>query len=245
MKYNIFLKRIFIILKTKWFFSLLKGKMLSLASFEIINNLKKQNLEINTILDVGANKGQFQKAANYLFPNAIIHSFEPIPELFNLLQRKKHAKNSNYNKALGNEIGKLEFNQNEYNHSSSFFEISNENKNFPSSKTKKIEVQIDTLDNIIHTFEIKRPSLLKLDVQGYEMEVLKGGVEAISSNIDFIIVEANFENLYRGQPTFTALNKFLNNNNFELKTLLDFNMGNNNSYIEADYLYVKKNKEKQ
>jgi len=244
MKYNIFLKRIFIILKTKWFFSLLKGKVLSFASFEILNNLKKQNLEINTIVDVGANKGQFQKAANYLFPEAIIHSFEPIPELFNLLQRKKHTKNSNYNKALGNKIGKLEFNLNEYNHSSSFFDISNENQNFPSSKTKKIEVQIDTLDNVIHALKIKRPSLLKLDVQGYEMEVLKGGVEALGSSIDFIIVEANFENLYEGQPSFTDLNRFLNSNNFELKTLLDFNMGNENSYIEADYLYIKKNKVK-
>ena len=80
--------------------------------------------------------------------------------------------------------------------------------------------------------------MLKLDVQGYELEALKGGV-TILKHIDYIIIEANLEQLYQDQPSFTELNKYLNDVGFELNGMLDFNLGSNKSYIEIDLLYKK------
>jgi hypothetical protein len=62
----------------------------------------------------------------------------------------------------------------------------------------------------------------------------------MKNHIDYVIVEISFKKLYKKQPTFTELNKFLNEQNFELVTLLDFNLGKDKSYVEADFLYIKK-----
>ena len=142
--------------------------------------------------------------------------------------------------ALGNEVGIQEFNKNEYRHSSSFYEIEIDNNNFPSSKTTKINVEINTLDNIAPKLDLIGTVLLKLDVQGFEMEALRGGKNTLKNHIDYIIIEISFKKLYNNQPTYTELNKFLNEQNFELVTLLDFNLGKDKSYIEADFLYIKK-----
>ena len=240
MKYTTFLKRAFIIFKTPWLKSVFKGQLISFSSYEILNNIKKQCKELNTIIDVGANKGQFQKSANYFYPNAKIYSFEHIPELYNKLVKNNYTRITNFNMALGNEVGIQEFNKNEYRHSSSFYEIEIDNNNFPSSKTTKINVEINTLDNIAPKLDLIGTVLLKLDVQGFEMEALRGGKNTLKNHIDYIIIEISFKKLYNNQPTYTELNKFLNEQNFELVTLLDFNLGKDKSYIEADFLYIKK-----
>ena len=193
---------------------------------------------MNTIIDVGANQGQFQKSANYFYPHAKIYSFEPIPELYNKLVKNNYAGITNFNMALGNEVGKKEFNKNEYRHSSSFYEI--DNNDFPYSKTTKINVELNTLDNIAPKLDLNGTVLLKLDVQGFEMETLRGGKNTMKNHIDYVIVEISFKKLYKKQPTFTELNKFFNEQNFELVTLLDFNLGKDKSYVEADFLYIKK-----
>ncbi len=240
MEYTTFLKRAFIIFKTPWVKSIFKGQLISFSSYEILNNIKKQCKELNTIIDVGANKGQFQKSANYFYPNAKIYSFEPIPELYNKLGKINYTRITNFNMALGNEVGIQGFNKNEYRHSSSFYEIEIDNNNFPSSKTTKINVEINTLDNIAPKLDLIGTVLLKLDVQGFEMEALRGGKNTLKNHIDYIIIEISFKKLYNNQPTYTELNKFLNEQNFELVTLLDFNLGKDKSYIEADFLYIKK-----
>ena len=65
------------------------------------------------------------------------------------------------------------------------------------------------------------------------MEALRGGKNTLKNHIDYIIIEISFKKLYNNQPTYTELNKFLNEQNFELVTLLDFNLGKDKSYIEA------------
>jgi hypothetical protein len=85
---------------------------------------------------------------------------------------------------------------------------------------------------------IKGTSLLKLDVQGYELEVLKGGEKTLT-NLDYILIEANLEQLYVNQPSFTQVNNYLNSKGFELSDMLDFNLGAKNKYIEIDLLYKK------
>jgi len=233
------LKRIYIILKSTWIRTLINGKLISFSSFEILNNAKKTIKSFDIIIDVGANNGQFQKAAGYHFPNAEIHSFEPIPELYQNLLKRNQNKVQNYNLALGNEIGTLAFNKNKYNHSSSFHKISKDNDNFPSTEVTQITVNIERLDSFSSNIDFKGITLLKLDVQGFEIEVLKGGANTIRKHIDFIIIEANFVKLYEDQPSFTQLNFYLNELGFELKTMLDFNLGKDKSYIEADFLYQK------
>lgn len=243
MNYHSLLKQTFVLFKTKWFLEVLKGNIYSIASFEIISNLKHIVPEINFIIDVGANSGQFTKVCSKYYPNSPIYSFEPMPDFYNKIKKKfeksPNIKTCNY--ALGNEKGFISFNKNEYGHVSSILDIDKNNIHYPNEKLTKIEVEISTLNEFFKTIPIASPSLLKLDVQGYELEVLKGGSEIVKQ-IDYIIVEANLEKLYDKQPTFTELNEHLNNIGFELNGMLDFNLGKNNKYIEVDLLFKNKNK---
>ena len=219
-----------------------KRKSISFSAFEIVNNLRKK-ADFKTIIDVGANGGQFAKTSSFFFKNANIYSFEPLPDQYKELNSTMRLSDriSLYNLALGNESGKIQFNKNSYGHISSVLEINPENlnPNYKRSEFKKIEVKIEKLDNVIMQNLCIYPVLLKLDVQGYELEVLKGSTRLLDKSIDYIVVEANLEALYTGQPSFTELNRFLNENGFELDGMLDFNLGNAFKYIEFDLLYKK------
>lgn len=243
MRYHILVKQLYVIAKTKWIFHVLKGKVFSLTAFEMVNNLKRSIPHLKTIIDAGANSGQFSKAASYFFPEAKLDSFEPLPDMYPIIE-KKFRNNPNittHNVALGNENGTIKFNKNKYGHISSIMEISEENIHYPKQQNDldQINVGIKRLDDIFPPQTIQRPALLKLDVQGYEMEVLKGGDETMKQ-IDYIVIEANMEQLYKGQASFTEMNKFLNGNGFELEAMLDFSLGSKNKYIEIDLLYKKR-----
>lgn len=214
---------------------------MSFASYEILANFKKEVNNVDTIIDLGANNGQFLKVAHHFYPKAFIYSFEPIPKMFQRLNKFKSQNIQVFNMAVGNAIGEFDFHHNSYTHVSSFLDISKENETYPKDSIKTIRVKQNTLDNLFNSLEIKGTTLLKLDVQGFEMEVLKGGESTIKNHVDYIIVEANFVKLYENQPTFTELNRHLNELGFELKTMLDFNFGKDKSYIEADFLYHKIN----
>ncbi len=243
MRYSIVIKQLFIIAKTKWALSFFQGNVFSLASFEVVSNLKKMVPNLNYIIDVGANSGQFSKVANAFYPDAKIDAFEPLPDLFPKMA-KKFTANKNitvHNLALGNENGQIKFNQNDYGHISSILEINSENIHYPkqSNSIPQIDVEIKTLDSFLSDKELPSLTLLKLDVQGYELEVLKGASGSIKK-IDYVIIEANLEQLYTNQPSFTEMNNYLNNIGFELQGMLDFNLGFKNKYIEIDLLFKNK-----
>jgi FkbM family methyltransferase len=242
MKYSILIKQLFIVAKSRWVLQLVQGKLFSLASFEVVSNLKKMVPELTTIIDVGANSGQFTKVAAHLYPQAQIHTFEPLPDLYPII-KKKFGSNPNiktYNIALGNEDGTILFNKNKFGHTSSVLEISQDNIHFTrkDNELEQIRVQIMKLDSLALPVDKTNLSLLKLDVQGYELEVLKGADETIKA-IGYIIIEANLEELYSSQPSFNTMNNYLQDKGFELMGMLDFNLGNKNKYIEVDLLYRK------
>ncbi len=240
MQYSTLIKQLFVVAKSKWFFSLLKGKLFSLASFEVVSNLKNEIPNLDLIIDVGANSGQFSKVASHFYPLSNLMVFEPLPNLYPKIAKlfKNNPNINTYNIALGNETGTIKFNKNKFGHISSILDINSENNHYPKQENDltQIEVGIKTLDsfNLLNKGKV----LLKLDIQGYELEVLKGAEKALNT-INYIVVEANLEQLYTNQPSFTEMNNYLNSKGFEVKGMLDFNLGNKNKFIEIDLLYKK------
>ena len=179
-------------------------------------------LNFDVFIDIGAHQGEF--ISRFLKNKEInkIYSFEPNIFLFrNLLKKFRLNKRVILsNNALGENtaIKKLFLSNLTYNSSMSEFNknskylkfknlILNENVNQNFSKVKQI-----TFDQYFKSKKIKN-SFLKIDVEGYEYNVLRGASYKIK-DVKYILIENQFSNQY--QNDFNKIKKLLNKNNFKL-----------------------------
>lgn len=174
----------------------------------IVKNLDSKG--IACVLDVGANIGQFGvDVRRYGFKGQII-SFEPVEATFKALTRT--AKKQQPWRAIQLGLGSAESNQdiNVSGNSGLSTSILPMNSihlsNFPNSETvAKEKINISTLDNQIKLLEIDPSTiLLKLDVQGFEAEVLKGAINSLSK-IQFCFIEVSLFPMYEGELTMLPM----------------------------------------
>jgi len=181
-----------------------------------------KDLNINTVMDVGANVGQFALEISKVLPNARIYSFEALRSVYGeLLKNSKEIKNFKaINVALGNFSGTTKIYRNKYSPSSSVLEMADLHKKvFPHTKeTYEGKVVVRRLDDIIteEKLELKPNTLIKLDVQGYEDKVIQGGIGTFKK-ATVIITEVSFYELYKGQPLFDQIQSQLRKMGFECK----------------------------
>ncbi len=202
------------------------------------------NLKPNSIVDVGANSGGFAMKINKILPEARIHSFEPLHSVFDeLKENTNNISNITYhNYALGNFEGELEINKNEFSPSSSFYSVGTKHTQaFPhTAKTEKEIVKVKMLDSIFNSLDLTSNVLLKLDVQGYELDVLKGGARSLNS-VNIIIAEVSFYPLYIDQPLFKDVYSFLFERGFDYFGNFDQLVDpNDHRILQADAIFFKK-----
>ncbi len=185
----------------------------SFTSYQMVLGLKKQGLEFGTIIDVGANVGQFGIACSKLFNTATVYSFEPNPDVFKQLQKNATAiSNLNvFDQALGDKPGSAEFFVNSHSHSSSLLELGEKHKQaFPDAQqSQSIVVDVSTLAAVSEKIQFDKPVLLKLDVQGYEFHVIEGA-RPVLDKIDFIIMELSYSPMYEGEKTYSEILEYMN-----------------------------------
>jgi FkbM family methyltransferase len=153
------------------------------------------------ILDVGAHKGESIKFFKSIFANSTIYSFEPNPE--NFLELKKIATNYNtsaFELAVGQKKETVTFYNQSISHLGSVLPI---NKNSQDSlgyaenaTNKKIRVQQVSLDDFMKNLGIHKVDLLKIDVQSYEIEVLKGALSLLKT-VSCVSLEISLYDFYQ------------------------------------------------
>lgn len=176
--------------------------------------------EIGTVLDVGSNEGQFFRTARALFPDAAIFAFEPNPKLERPLRELLSPGRGDvfFGIACGEERATLPLHIPELAAASSLLQASQvQLSDFPDLRAKQaIDVPVERLDDVLALEPPPRkPYLLKLDVQGYEMEVLRGAERTLEETA-VIVCEVNLAPFYRGQATLDALYGFLRERGFKL-----------------------------
>ena len=208
------------------------------ATIEHENIIKNTNPE--TIIDIGSNKGQFILLIEQLFPNKIIHSFEPIKEI---LEKQKKFFNYKkeiffYNFALGSYPSTKEFFVTQRMDGSSFFKINSDITQNINYKIKdQRNIQIKTLDEMMLNQKVIQPILIKIDVQGFELEVLKGS-EKILKKTSYLLIEVSEKEMYQNQPVQDEIIAFLKDRNFHiLKQSLATNTPAN--VMQKDILFYK------
>tara|TARA_B100000579_G_C22820340_1_gene850253 strand:- start:56 stop:796 length:741 start_codon:yes stop_codon:yes gene_type:complete len=211
------------------------------ASIELEDLIK--DLELNIVIDIGSNKGQFVLILNKYFENLKILSFEPINEL--LEKQKKFFKNTKnnikfFNTGVGALNSKIDLNITRGKDSSSILEIENINnlgRNFDI--IEKREINVITLENALNKIDLNGSILLKLDVQGYELKVLEGA-EKLLPKIKYIITEVAENKIYKNQVTKNIILKYLKEKNFEILKSTNVYRLKNTSYKQKDVLLVNK-----
>ena len=167
------------------------------------------NINFRTILDIGANTGQFASTISAMMPTAMLYSFEPLPDCYeSLVANFKNSPNFKaFNLALGNEEGRITINRNEFTPSSSLLPMADLHiETYPfTQKSCSQEVKIVRLDDLATQLDINEPLLIKLDVQGYEDKVIEGGQNTFSK-AKALIIEMSIEELYIKQKLFAINN---------------------------------------
>jgi len=176
--------------------ALVKG---TAAGTEYSRLLRKLNCK--HVVDIGANGGQFVLIARKCFPDVGIDSFEPLAEPADRLE-KVFANDVNthlHRCAIGAEKTTMTIHVSERDDSSSLLPIGpNQSELFPHTGERELrETQVLPLHEAMDTEEISSPALLKIDVQGFELEVLKG--RSMLDRFSCIYVECSFMELYKGQ----------------------------------------------
>jgi FkbM family methyltransferase len=230
-------------------------KILEAAGFELrrVNNEfepKKEdrfkwirNLDIKTVIDVGANTGQFAAEIHGILPEAAIYSFEPLRECYDfLVDNMSHvSKFRAFNIALGSEQSEIEMHRSDFTPSSSIRRMSELHRQaFPFTSKDVIEkIAIRQLDDVTRGLDLAENILIKIDVQGFEDKVIAGGLRTIQI-AKLLIVEMSFEILYDGQPLFDTIYEtvirmgFAYHGNFnQLLNPIDGNI------LQADAIFMK------
>jgi FkbM family methyltransferase len=185
---------------------------------------EKPNYSPKIILDVGSRDLQQTLEFLSVYPDAFIIAFEPNPYQEKEIRQKidnynityPNAKILFYPVALGNkeEIATLHSPPQDQNHGAG--SLLKPHYSAIVHDYNKYEVQVRKLKNILDELKINKVDILWADAQGFEIEIMKG-MEDILSSVDFIHVEATKVPYYDDHPTIEVVTKFLQNNNFTIK----------------------------
>ena len=168
-----------------------------------------QSLPTRTVIDVGANRGQFAQLISAKFPEANLWCFEPLEEPLRELRSwaQKYGKGriSLFDFALGDAEGTLKmWHHLDHSPSSSVLKTTRVTEElYPFTKRQvPTQVTVRTLDKVVRDSAAPLHSdiLIKLDVQGYEDRVIKGGIETFS-DARACILEVCLDALYDGQAS--------------------------------------------
>lgn len=177
--------------------------------------------DVNFVLDVGANTGQFSEGLREAEFHRKIISFEPLPDAFEVIKEK--ATNDRWgwevhNFALGSRDERTMIHVAGNSYSSSILPmLSRHEQSRPESRyVADAEIEVKTLDSIfLPEWRASRDVFLKIDTQGFEKQVLDGAKQSLPF-IDTIQIEMSMTPLYEGGLLFEEMYSFVKSMGYRL-----------------------------
>lgn len=214
--------------------ALLRGVMPTLEHAPALAAVKPRSL-----IDVGANKGQFSIFSRYLYPDLVIHAFEPLAEEREICNAVVSRPFVVHPFALSDAAGDLRFFVTSRRDSSSLFAAgTNQYSAYGVRPVSETIVTTKRLDDVFEDWNLERPILLKIDVQGAELKVLVGATRALRC-IDAVYCEVSFVDLYTGQPRAEEIIVFLSEHGFSLRGVYNLSSTKEFGPTQADLLFVR------
>ena len=233
-----------IILETLNLFNLDLKRYPSIDKRRRMNLMKSSNIDL--VFDVGANIGQFGQELRRLGYKGRIESFEPIKSVFDSLYNNS-LKDSNWGVhhfGLGDVSGSSIINISRNFVSSSILSINDDHlKGERNSEVVDSEqITVNTLEDVYDDLvKSHRNIYLKIDTQGFEMKVLKGGKSRLKQ-IRLIQLEISLTSLYDGESTMFEVLSFMNSLGFVLVSIENgFEDYGRHRLLQIDALFLNEN----
>lgn len=206
-----------------------------------------------TIFDVGANVGQTALDLIAHFPSAFVHSFEPTPDTFAKLRQAVQGRSNVMarNLALGSTRGHSAIHAHAGGEWNSMLMVSDDlsaraktNGWSVSSEPMSVDVSVSTVDDYCREHRVDHIDLLKIDTQGYELEVLRGSIDMLSlKRVHLVFMEMPLIPLYEGQSTFDELYRFMADSDYLLSGLYDRCFDKQHAIMWCDGLFIARAKD--
>ena len=190
--------------------------------------LSTMNIDPKVIYDIGACVQHWTRKAKEVWPNSKYYLIDAAPSVQKYINDEEHAI-----AVLSDADGKMiDFYENAENPGGNSYYLEVTGAFNQSHRTRKTTI---TLDTLVQQNKWKLPDLVKIDVQGAELDVFLGGKNTIANAKD-IIVECQHVEYNQGAPKFEDVKKYLESIGFELVAQIAEND------VDADYHFTRKNK---
>jgi FkbM family methyltransferase len=206
--------------------------------------LDRLGIDAPVIFDIGANEGQTTRRYRQHFANAPIFAFEPYPASFEKLSAAFPNDSSVkvFPLAVSDQVGTATLYVNHFDPTHSLLpRPSSQRRYYPRYAGPKttIEVEVTCIDTFAAQNDIKEIDILKLDIQGGELNALRGALQALQS-VPLVYLEIAFVPHYENAPLLYETWKFLADLDYSLFNIYDLYTASNGQLRYGDALFIHK-----
>lgn len=200
-----------------------------------------KTLHFNSVVDIGANRGQFALVSRHCFPTTRIFSFEPLAAPANCFRTVFNGDPlvTLHQVAIGPIAGSALMHVAAEDDSSSLLPITELQRSLfaDTNEVGTEQIQLEPLASRIRADDLVPPALLKIDVQGYELAVLQGCAELLN-RFAHVYVECSFVPLYEGQALADEVIAHLHQREFDIRGIYNLAYDSKGQAIQADMLFA-------
>ncbi|MBX3351428.1 MAG: FkbM family methyltransferase [Phycisphaeraceae bacterium] len=199
-----------------------------------------------TLLDIGANEGAVARRMLDVFPNATVHAFEPAPDMFTRLAERAERTPGlvPHPLAVGDRNGQAMMHITRNHLLSSLLPASAEGFSAYGQwveRVRTVPVRCVRLDDWAIEAGVARVDALKIDVQGLELDVLRGATRLLGEGTTWIFSEAQLIPEYDGAASFSQIDLFLNSLGYSLHQMHEiYHKGPDQRSTACDALWVRR-----
>lgn len=196
------------------------------------------NRGVEDVVDGGAHYGGAAHRLLEVFPEATVHAFEPQARPYRRLEAEfaHEPRVRLYQLALGAAPGEATLFVTAKDYTSSLLPGSDDRELPPAGQER---VGVTSLDALWPTTGRSIPKVIKLDLQGYELDTLRGSATLLAKGVAGLLVEVNFRTRYIGQASFHELLAFLAGFGLRLFRLYEIIPDSDDSWRQADALCIQ------
>lgn len=204
-------------------------------------DLLPKNWRPRSLIDVGGHDGWITAQLAELYHLSVVALVEPLPWKAAALRDQTFAPRQFVHEcALGPEPGTARLNVLANQGSSSLLPVSSRAASafgLPMDTERVLDVPVRRLDDVFADTQLQTLDLLKLDVQGYELEVLRGGAHTLQRTL-LLVTEVSFFDHYDQQPRFIDVYTFLRAHGYELHGTFGFTYDARMSPLQCDAVFI-------